>query len=196
MFVHFPASPDQVSPGTMRHAMKKPQKPTIISMNPVRVNGRLCAPRYVSSLSLLNRPILGPRLISTPSEKNPATQCTTPAAPKSWNPSFWTIHPSMCHPHALARFHSIAPSTRASSVNPTICILSMTAPENIAAAVAPNIAKAPQNTPDILSSRFGPMSSTHGSAISLAYASPDAPLAPALSVSPVGNAQYIHHPKK
>ena len=63
----------QPSPGRIIHAIKKPQKPTIISINPVAVKGMLCPERSLAVPSALNLPILGPRLISTPNAKKPAT---------------------------------------------------------------------------------------------------------------------------
>ena len=66
---------------------------------------------------------------------------------------------------------------------------SITDPDIIDAVVAANNVNAPQKTPDALSAIFGPIYSTHGRAIALAYANPDIAFGPSLNVIPVGKAQ-------
>ena len=70
-----PASPYQLqpSPGRMIHAIKKPKKPTMISIKPVIVSGKLWPAILFAEPSALNFPIRGPRLTRTPKAKNPAT---------------------------------------------------------------------------------------------------------------------------
>ena len=87
-----------------------------------------------------------------------------------------TNHPSACHPQAAAIPQAAVPRTIAQITKPTVCILSIKAPEQIDAVVAANRAKAPQNTPDALSAIFGPMywaESPHAHAIAFAYSRPD-----------------------
>ena len=74
---------DHASPGTMTHAIRKPQKPTIMVIRPTMVIGMLWPGRSLAEPSRLYLPIRGPRLMRTPNAKKPATMCTTPDAPKS-----------------------------------------------------------------------------------------------------------------
>ena len=68
---------------------------------------------------------------------------------------------------------------------------SIKAPDMIEAVVAANSANAPQKTPSIWSSVFGPIKSAlgpHAHAIELAYSAPEIPLGPAAQAEACGEA--------
>ena len=73
-----PVSP----PLKMIQPPRNPKKPKIIIIRPINVIGKLCG-AIVCATPLINLPTRGPKLISTPKVKKPATACTTPDAPTS-----------------------------------------------------------------------------------------------------------------
>ena len=113
-----------------------------------------------------------------------------------------SIHPSKCHPHAASIVQNTEPIAIAKIPKANVVILSITAPETIDAAVHENNKNAAQNTPLIWSFKFMAINS-EVAVYHVALKALSSVINAVLSFiidgaipGPVGNAQYIHQPKK